>query len=124
MNVLLVEPDLQLAATYSEYLRHSGYNVTAVGGGQQAVEAADLQVPGVVVLELELAGHNGIEFLHEFRSHRDWQDVPIIIHTMLPLKKLAQQGAALKEFNVRMLLSKSTTTLSQLKNSIHKIATT
>lgn len=121
MTILLLEPDIQLAAIYMEYLQQAGYAVQVAGSGQQAVELADACMPDIVILELALPGHNGIEFLHEFRSHRDWQAIPIIVHTLLPIKKLVQQVTALNEFDIRILLNKSATTLSQLKNSIQEI---
>lgn len=123
MNILLIEPDIQLADTYARYLRHSGYTVMIVDTGQRAVEQADILAPDVVILELQLAGHNGFEFLQEFRSHQDWLNIPVIIHTLMDMRNLQQSKHALREFTVYEILSKTATSLDQLKISIQKVMT-
>lgn len=69
MHVLLIEPNTLLAATYRQALQHAGHEVRHVTGAQAAVMAADGRTPDVVVLELQLPQHSGLEFLHEFRSY-------------------------------------------------------
>jgi len=54
-----------------------------VTGAQAAVHAADERQPDVVVIELQLPAHNGVEFLHEFRSYPEWQWIPVVVNTVL-----------------------------------------
>ncbi|HSX17146.1 MAG TPA: response regulator [Patescibacteria group bacterium] len=82
--VLLLEPNTLLAATYAQALTHAGHTVMTAHHAQEAIYAADKQAPEVVIMELQLGGHNGVEFLHEFRSYAEWQHVPVIINTSLP----------------------------------------
>ena len=80
MRILLIEPDGILASTYKRALVLAGHQVTMCAGAQAADIAADQTQPDVVVLELQLPGHSGIEFLHEeFRSYSDWSKVPVIV---------------------------------------------
>lgn len=89
MNVLLVEPNRTLGKTYTSALIRDGHDVTLCHNAQEAIMAADRSRPDAVVLELQLAGHSGAEFLYEFRSYPEWRDVPVILHTMVPGHLLA-----------------------------------
>ena len=122
IHVLLLEPDRVLAKTYSEFLQTQGMGVMSASGAQTAIEAADALTPDVIVLELQLASHNGIEFLHELRSHADWQDIPVIIHSLLPLHELETYASAWRQFGVGALCSKTATSLDQLAAVITKAA--
>ncbi len=88
-HVLLIEPNTVLARTYTQALAHAGHSVVHVVGAQAAIDAADKQAPDIVVIELQLPGHNGIEFLHEFRSYAEWFMVPVILTTNLTTERLA-----------------------------------
>lgn len=76
MNVLLVEPDTKLAGMYKTALESAGHKVFWALDAQSAVHLADDSAPDLVVLEIQLTSHSGIEFLYEFRSYNEWQDIP------------------------------------------------
>lgn len=124
-NVLLVEPNVALARTYVQALQHVGHHVDHVGSAQQAIDAADTTKPDVVVLELQLAVHDGVEFLHEFRSYPEWQSTPVIVNTQLTQNALrAVQGALAGDLGVVQVMYKPRTTLEQLLSSVkqHTVA--
>lgn len=83
-HILLIEPDRVLAETYAQALILEGHTVTPCAGAQAAILAADSQRPDLVILELQLIEHSGVEFLYEFRSYSDWQNIPVIIHSLVP----------------------------------------
>lgn len=121
MHVLLIEPDKVLADTYTQTLRAAGHTVAAVSSAQDGVHAADEQLPDVVVLELQLPGHNGIEFLYEFRSYSEWLQVPIIVHSFVPPAELT--GTILqRELGVVAVLHKPETNLAQLRAAVQSLA--
>lgn len=114
-RVLLIEPDALLADTYAKALKKAGLHVTHQSNAQKAVMAIDAHKPRVIVLELQLANHNGIEFLHELRSHADWQDIPVILHTLVPKNELHISDELLEsQFGVATYLYKPQTSLEQL----------
>lgn len=112
-RVLLIEPDRILARTYRQSLSRDGHDVVVCSTGQAAIEAADEQSPDVVVIELQLAGHNGVEFLYEFRSYKEWQDVPVIVHSVVAPRAFTG-STAWKLLNVQEYLYKPKTRLSKL----------
>ena len=122
MNILLIEPDTLLARTYQAALEREGHNVIHALSAQAAVHAADQQVPDLVVLELQLPRHNGIEFLYEFRSYAEWLYIPVLIHTFVPSHELAHADILARELGVVRTLYKPETTLAQLCAAVRKTA--
>lgn len=122
MHILLIEPDTLLAATYKAALEASKHTVTWTRTAQQAVFAADEQKPSVVVLEPQMARHNGIEFLYEFKSYPEWQAIPIVILTMLPTAELEGLAVLRRDLGVAAILGKSQTSLPQLCEAVAEAA--
>jgi DNA-binding response OmpR family regulator len=97
MKILLIEPDRLLADTYRVALESAGHAVVMCGGAQSAIFAADEFGPDAVVLELQLIGHSGLEFLYEFRSYPEWQQVPIVVLTHIPAGEFSASWGMLRD---------------------------
>lgn len=122
MRILLVEPDVLLGKVYNEALHAAGYIVDWVTSAQAAVYAADKNIPNVVILEMQLKQHNGVAFLQEFRSYADWEEVPVLLHTVLPPMRLQVFKDALQEMGVSEVMYKPQTTLRQLIDTTRTVA--
>src|SRR5690606_29592146 len=99
MRVLFVEPDDRLASQYTLALGDIA-EVVCVPNAQLAIHAVDEFSPDVVVLELQLAAHNGVEFLYELRSYADVQNIPVILHTYVDPDRFASDEALLHELGI------------------------
>ena len=66
MHILLIEPSRLLAEQYCRFFESRGHSIAWREDAQGGVIAADEQKPDVVIVELLLAGHSGVEFLYEF----------------------------------------------------------
>lgn len=120
-KILLIEPDRLLADTYFKVLAKAGHQVGVSAGAQAAITAADRVKPDLVILELQLTGHSGIEFLYEFRSYPEWQGIPVIIHTLVPLSEFAASQELMKrELGVNTYLYKPRTSLRQLVSTVEE----
>lgn len=124
-HVLLIEPDALLVRTYRAALEREGHTVQVCSSAQGAIAAADERRPDVVVLELQLVGHSGVEFLYEFRSYADWQGVPIILHTQVPAGEFAASRELLYgDLGVAAYLYKPQTSLGKLVRIVRQLAPT
>ncbi|HEX3568113.1 MAG TPA: response regulator [Candidatus Saccharimonadales bacterium] len=119
-RILLIEPDAVLAKLYAEALRRAGYTVDRAAEAQSAVNTADTETPDVVVLELQLVAHSGIEFLYEFRSYTEWQNVPVIVHSHVPPSEFEGTDLLQKELGITTYLYKPQTTLAELVSSVRR----
>ncbi len=114
MHILLVEPDKVQAQVLSRVLKLDGHSVSHALSAQAAVHAADERMPDVVVLELQLPRHNGVEFLYEFRSYPEWLHVPVVVHSFVPERELLPAATLGRELGVVQILHKPSASLAQL----------
>lgn len=119
-ELLLLEPNRMLAKSYVMALQNAGHRVRHCARGQTAIEAADKKTPDLVIVELQLAGHNGLEFLYEFRSYPEWQNIPVIIQSVVP-PHVIENAAALPQLNVSAYLYKPTTKLARLVETVGEV---
>lgn len=118
MHILLVEPDTILAQMYIEAFDRAGHNVSYVSTAEAAIHVADRKKPDVVVLEIQLTGHSGVAFMHEFRSYADWLHTPVILHTLVSPARLQSFEGALQEMGIAARLYKPQTSLRQLVTAV------
>ena len=120
-RILLLEPNTLLGSQYVNYLKQHGFKVLWSQNAQTAIMSADKEQPDIVVIELLLAGHSGIEFIHEFRSYSEWRKIPIIILSRMPREQLAIDEKALRALGVVEYLYKPDTSLQRLKQRISNV---
>jgi len=114
-RILLVEPDRLLADIYQKALAADGHETMTAAGAQAAVTAADARQPDLVILELQLVEHSGIEFLYEFRSYPEWQGIPVLVHSTVPPAEFNDSRRILSaQLGVDTYLYKPRTTLNEL----------
>jgi DNA-binding response OmpR family regulator len=122
-NVLLIEPDKLLGETCAQALANAGYHVRAAADAQTAIALADEHQPDVVVLELQLVAHSGLEFLYEFRSYAEWRDIPVILHSQVPQRQLTRDWPKLqRSLGVVEYLYKPTSNLRDLVAAVRAAA--
>lgn len=119
MHILLIEPDKILAETYCQALQANQRTVALAHSAQTGITAADRRQPDLVILELQLVEHSGIEFLYEFRSYTDWQTVPALILSQVPPTEFTASWRLLRdELGVSRYLYKPQTTLRRLLDAV------
>lgn len=118
MHILLLEPDYQFGQIYRQSLELAGHTVDWSQTAQRAIHAADKSSPDMVVMELQIAGHNGVEFLYEFKSYIDWQTTPVIIHSMVLPDVAGISSAQRSQLSIVDYLYKPLTTLAMLNKKL------
>lgn len=78
-HVLLVEDDEDIREILSELLVATGYRVTAVTNGEEALRALRRELPDVVVLDLMMPVMDGWELRRRMLSDPELRDVPVIV---------------------------------------------
>lgn len=121
MQILLIEPDAVLAQAYIQAFANAGHQTRLTVSAQDAVFKVDELLPDVVIVELQLVAHSGIEFLYELRSYAEWQTVPVIIHSCVPPAEFADSFIILRErLGVAKYLYKPQTSLRMLLRTIRE----
>jgi len=92
-SVLLIEDDKDLRELYKEVFVQNNFIVYEANDGQQGVDAALMNKPDAIILDLMLPRQGGLGALRVFRSLPECKTVPIFILTALPnpeYKKMAE----------------------------------
>lgn len=71
-NVLLVEDDKDIADMYAQTLTAAGYKVARSADGDNALEQAKMLHPDLVLLDVMIPGHSGLEVLKILRTDPDY----------------------------------------------------
>jgi DNA-binding response OmpR family regulator len=119
-HILLMETDHMLAKNLSKFLKKLGHEVSWHVEPQAAMDSADNNKPDVIILDLFLAGRSGIEFLYEFRSYPEWQDMPVVIFSSVAAEDLSNCLESLEQLNVSAYRYKPTTSMAELAETLEQ----
>jgi signal transduction histidine kinase len=114
-TVLIVDDDETARYVVEAHLRDSAWAVTAVPSGEAALAALTAGRPAAVVLDLSMAGLDGIEVLRRLREQPQTADLPVVVHTS---RLLDDRDAARITALGAVILDKSTTSRSELLNAL------
>jgi DNA-binding response OmpR family regulator len=117
-SILLIEPDMVLAITMREYLESLNHHVQWRSDAQSSINSADETAPDLVILELQLAQHSGMDFLYEFRSYPEWQHVPIIILSSIAGSEIETSSIMWQQLEVVAYYYKPETKLSYVGQTV------
>lgn len=117
-KILVLEADRLLASNLRRYLLNSGHKVIWSATPQAAIEATDRIRPDVIVMDIMLGGHSGVEFLYELRSYPEWQNLPVIILSSLPAHDVLQADLSLEQLNIAQYFYKPDTALAQVAAAV------
>jgi CheY-like chemotaxis protein len=97
-KLVLVADDNRLArAAHKQCLRRAGFEVIEAGDGEEALEVARQQLPGVILLDLLMPKIGGVDVLTQLKRDTRTTHIPVIILSAMSQMnehKLAGLGAA------------------------------
>lgn len=80
-RVLVVDDDLSVADAISRMLNRRGHETIVVHNGGDAIQAAQTQMPDLVVLDVVMPGMDGVEVCRRLRANPTTAQLPIIFLT-------------------------------------------
>ncbi|MDX2472521.1 MAG: response regulator [Candidatus Krumholzibacteria bacterium] len=78
-KVLIVDDEPHLRLLYETELRRAGYETMTAGNAQQGLEFVETMKPDLVILDIRMAGMDGIETLQRILE-RD-NSIPVVLNT-------------------------------------------
>lgn len=112
-GILIAEDSRTQAEHLQHLLEESGFKVTAVSDGSQALEAAREHKPSLVISDIMMPEMDGYELCREIKSDAQLKDVPVILLTSLSSPDDVIQGLQCgadnfikKPYNEKHLLSR------------------
>jgi DNA-binding response OmpR family regulator len=93
--ILIVDDDPTWSAALASFLKRHRYRPAVAGDGQASLALARSDRPDLVVLDLVMAGVDGMTFLRALRADGALAAVPVIVVTAGTAPGLVEQTAAL-----------------------------
>jgi two-component system, OmpR family, KDP operon response regulator KdpE len=75
-RILVVDDEAQIRTALARALDARGYEVDTAADGQEALDQAAIQLPDLVVLDLNMPAMGGLEVTRRIRA---WSSVPILV---------------------------------------------
>jgi len=122
-KILIIEPDLLLANNLKKFLEHYNFICSIVTDGQSAIEYVDNFLPDLIILELQLVNHSGIEFLYELRSYSDTRLLPVLIYSYISQDTWRDSRSLLEnQFLIKDYLYKPQANFYQVLSQINQLS--
>lgn len=107
-RILVVEDDRDISRLLRSVLGDDGYRVAAAVDGELALEACAIEDPALILLDLNLPGMDGAEFLQAYRAHTSARAKVMVISGAAQAAEFARKVAAdafmAKPFDIEVLL--------------------
>ncbi len=82
-NILAVDDTPASLKLLTDILKSEGYQVRSAISGELALHAAEVEVPELVLLDINMPGMNGFEVCKRFKAQEEMREVPIIFVSAL-----------------------------------------
>ncbi len=76
-KILIVDDEEVIRMLYAEELEEDGYEVVTANSGHGLVEMIELEKPALVVLDIKMAEHDGLDLLQDIRH--GFYNIPVIL---------------------------------------------
>ncbi|MEN8155902.1 MAG: sigma-54 dependent transcriptional regulator [Bacteroidota bacterium] len=78
-TILVVDDESSIRRNISDLLTPMGYSVVVAENGEEAIDIFKEEIPGLVILDINLPGKDGLQILEELRIIN--KDIPVIMFT-------------------------------------------
>jgi DNA-binding response OmpR family regulator len=76
-KILIVDDEEVIRMLYGEELEEEGYEVITAGSGHGLMEMIERDKPDLVILDIKMAEHDGLDLLQEIR--KDFYNIPVVL---------------------------------------------
>ena len=76
-KILIVDDEEVIRMLYGEELEEEGYRVVTAGSGHGLMEMIEREKPDLVILDIKMAEHDGLDLLQEIRKR--FYNIPVIL---------------------------------------------
>ena len=85
--VLIVEDNPRNLKLVRDVLNHVGYRTLEAGTAEEGLSLARSEHPGLVLMDIQLPGMDGLEALARLRADRETADIPVLAITAFAMEE-------------------------------------
>ena len=117
-KVLLIEDDALFVKMYQKKFAHEGIELTAAYDGEEGLEKAKSDKPGLIILDLMLPKMAGSEVLKGIKDDPETSSIPVIVLTNL--STTAEEVNRCIQLGVKETFLKTNVTPGQIVEIVRK----
>lgn len=76
-KILIVDDEDVIRMLYAEELQDEGYDVITTGSGHDLTGLVERERPDLIILDIKMAEHNGLDLLQDLR--KEFYNIPVIL---------------------------------------------
>jgi DNA-binding response OmpR family regulator len=93
-KVMIVEDDKTMSSLLKTLLELDGFVVVVATYGEQVVPTALAEQPDAVLMDVHIAGANGMELLRQIREHPQLTALPVIMSSGMDVEMESRSAGA------------------------------
>ena len=109
-KILIVDDEEVIRMLYGEELEDEGYDVITTGSGHDLVGLIGREEPDLIILDIKMAEHDGLDLLQDIR--KEFYNIPVILCSAYSSYKVDLKSIAADYYVVK------SADLSELKQKI------
>ncbi len=117
-SVLVVEDNTDNREMICRQLTKAGWRVIEAENGLKALEAMQIEQPGIILLDLMMPEMDGFEFIRELRQRPHWRSLPVIV---LTAKDLTIEERQWLDGQTQRIYQKGSSNRQLLLDEIHNL---
>ena len=94
-KILVIDDERSLRQTITAVLKYAGYDVAEAPDGFTGIQAAQADLPDLIVSDIVMPGMDGYELLERLRDNAHTATIPVIFITALAERQAMRQGMSL-----------------------------
>ena len=92
MKILLIDDDEALTTIFTAALTKEGFQVVAVGTGQEGIDKATTEAPNLILLDQVLPDFSGNDILKQLKLDEKTKNIPVIILSNFSQEELVKEA--------------------------------
>jgi DNA-binding response OmpR family regulator len=102
-RIVVVDDDRQLAELMREFLSDEGYDVRVISRSEAALEAVQAIRPDLIILDVRMAGIDGLGVLYLLSTDPDTRAIPVLMCTAVSAGEMQPWNDVLDQKGVPVL---------------------
>ena len=93
-KVLVIDDSADFREIYEDAISHAGFSVATAANGKVGLDKMLEDRPDVILIDVRMPVLSGDETLAEMRKHKELDNIPVVVMTVMPADEKGQDVAS------------------------------
>ena len=92
MKILLIDDDEALTTIFTAVLTKEGYQIVVTNTGQEGLDKAETETPGLILLDQVMPDYSGNDVLKQLKANEKTKNIPVVILSNFSQEDLVKEA--------------------------------